>query len=379
MLSLEPWDDVWRRNQYLVDGLLRTDPELRVLYVEPSNDLTHSLLTRRRLVRGGGLRQAPGYEGRLHLLQPDKVLPRAVGPFADLLLRRVVRRAADRVGMIDPVLWVNDPSWAAMAFSRDRPVLYDMTDDWAEAPRAPREHRRIVANDALLSDRSDVVVVCSRGLQATRGRTREVVLIPNAVDVARYRRPAPRPADLPDGPIAMYVGTLHRDRLDVELVVATADAVDAAGGTVVLIGPNALGGADTAALEEYGAVHLLGARPRDDIPAYLQAARVLLVPHVVTPFTESLDPIKLYEYLAVGRPVVSTPVAGFREEASVWVTSVEADDYPAAVVRALRSPADAGAAAASVADWSDRVAAMRDVLYRLWSRVGAPGPEPGSQ
>ena len=46
---------------------------------------------------------------------------------------------------------------------------------------------------------------------------------------------------------------------------------------------------------------------------YLQHADVLVVPHVVTSFTDSLDPIKLYEYQAVGRPVVSTPVAGFRD------------------------------------------------------------------
>ncbi len=41
---------------------------------------------------------------------------------------------------------------------------------------------------------------------------------------------------------------------------------------------------------------LLGARPSADVPAYLQHADVLVVPHIVTPFTDSLDPIKLYEY-----------------------------------------------------------------------------------
>ena len=42
--SLEPWDDVWRRNQFLVDGLLRRDPDLRVLFVEPPSDLVHGAL-----------------------------------------------------------------------------------------------------------------------------------------------------------------------------------------------------------------------------------------------------------------------------------------------------------------------------------------------
>ena len=55
---------------------------------------------------------------------------------------------------------------------------------------------------------------------------------------------------------------------------------------------------------------LLGPRPRDEVIGYLQHADVLVVPHVVTAFTDSLDPIKLYEYQAVGRPVVSTRSRG---------------------------------------------------------------------
>ena len=60
------------------------------------------------------------------------------------------------------------------------------------------------------------------------------------------------------------------------------------------------------------------------MPAYLQHADVLVVPHVVTPFTDSLDPIKLYEYQAAGRPVVSTPVAGFRDAVDELVTVADA-------------------------------------------------------
>ena len=57
-------------------------------------------------------------------------------------------------------------------------------------------------------------------------------------------------------------------------------------------------------------VRLLGPRPYADVPGYLQHADVIVVPHRVDAFTESLDPIKAYECLAVARPVVATPVAG---------------------------------------------------------------------
>ena len=99
---------------------------------------------------------------------------------------------------------------------------------------------------------------------------------------------------------------------------------------------------------------------------YLQHADVLVVPHVVTEFTDSLDPIKLYEYQAVGRPVVSTPVAGFRDADDPRITIASGDAFAAAVAAAVpaasRFPDGADAA---VADWSDRVSAMAAVLRRL--------------
>ena len=108
----------------------------------------------------------------------------------------------------------------------------------------------------------------------------------------------------------------------------------------MLLGPDALEAAQRGALEDAGVV-LLGARPSVEVPAYLQHADVLVVPHVVTPFTDSLDPIKLYEYQAAGRPVVSTPVAGFRDAVDELVTI--ADARRRSLQRSSSSPARAGA------------------------------------
>jgi glycosyltransferase involved in cell wall biosynthesis len=70
------------------------------------------------------------------------------------------------------------------------------------------------------------------------------------------------------------------------------------------------------------------------VPAYLQHADVVIVPHVVTPFTESLDPIKAYECLAVGTPTVATPVAGFRDLGGC-VETAPRERFAAAVGAAL--------------------------------------------
>jgi glycosyltransferase involved in cell wall biosynthesis len=345
--SLEPWDDVWRRNQFLVDGLLRRDPDLRVLFVEPPSDLVYGVL-HGHLPTDPRLRQV---RDRLWALRPLKPLPRRAGPWADRALLTQVRRAAKRLGFAQPTLWVNDSTYAPLA--REWKALYDVTDDWLLARVSERELDRRRRLEAELLWLAKEVVVCSPALVESRGSSRRVSLVPNGVDVEHFRRPRPRPVDLPDAPAAVYVGTLHDERIDVPLVEELARHI-----TVALVGPNALSVASSRVLRLAG-VRILGPRPYADVPAYLQHADVVIVPHLVTPFTESLDPIKAYECLAVGTPAVATPVAGFRDLGGC-VETAPREAFAAAVLRALnrgRTPA-----ALDDATWEARVAAFEALL-----------------
>lgn len=371
VFSLEPWDGTWRRNQYVIHGLLERIPDAKVVFVEPARDHLHELVTSHRTGRSNGMRHHPDYGGRLLLYQPSKWVPRLAGTLADRLLRAGVRRALHKERIEDAVLWVNDPGWAHAVERHNGPSLYDITDDWLAADRSPRELRRVAANEALLFDRCDAVVVCSRGLvERKRSQRPDVALIPNAVDIARYRQPHARPHDLPAPPTAVYAGTLHEDRLDVELTAATARSLAEIAGTLVLVGPAALSPASRAVLEAEPNLRLLGPREHEQVPAYLQHAEVLVVPHIVDDFTDSLDPIKLYEYLAVSRPIVATAVAGFRDEQSgsaIAIASVE--DFGGSVVRTIAHPPPIEAVA--VPSWEDRVDAFRTVLEPLFTRTAA--------
>ena len=370
--SLEAWDGVWRRNQHLVAGLLRRAPDLRVLFVEPATDPLHAALGAGQPRLGRGLRAGPPLDGirpeALWLLEPTKWLPRRVDRRVDERWARQVLRTARSLGMADPVLWVNDPSGSLRVEATTWRSLYDVTDDWTLAERSTAETERIIAQEHVLLARCDEVVVCSPALAASKGALREVTLVSNGVDTAAYLVEHDRPVDLPDGAVAVYVGTLHGDRLDVDLCVDTARALQG-NGHLVLVGPNALATEQRSRLEDAGAV-LLGARPSAEVPAYLQHADVLVVPHVVTPFTDSLDPIKLYEYQAAGRPVVATPVAGFRDVDDDRVTVVDREAFVPAVVAAAghdgpgEEPRSHPGRAAD-ADWSRRVDQVAEVLHRL--------------
>jgi glycosyltransferase involved in cell wall biosynthesis len=206
----------------------------------------------------------------------------------------------------------------------------------------------------------DEVVVCSSALAESRIDRRAVTIIPNAVDVDHFRRPRQRPADLPDSPVVVYVGTLHNARVDVELLLELAAFLRDV--NIALVGPDALQPGLHARLSALPNVALLGARPYADVPGYLQHAEVVIVPHVVSAFTESLDPIKAYESLAIDTPTVATPVAGFRELAPEVVIAERAL-FPEEVARVLKS-GRAREHRIPVPSWHDRGRAFEEVLLR---------------
>jgi glycosyltransferase involved in cell wall biosynthesis len=352
-----------------VDEIVDLEPSLHVLFVAPASDVLHQLRNRRvpTVTRSRLERVHP----RIHVLRPRKWLPRLVGPYADRSLDRQVLDAVGELGLHRPLLWINDASYASLAVQTGWPSLYDITDDWLLFPLTARERKRLEADERILIERSQEVVVCSPELARSRGSTRAVELIPNGVDVELFRSERPRPTDLPSAPVAVYVGSLHTERIDVPLVLDLSRALP--GVAVVLVGPSSLPPTVEAELVAAPNVHLLGSRPYDQVPSYLQHADVVVVPHRVNPFTESLDPIKAYECLAAGRPTVATPVAGFRELGPPVVIA-DRSRFVAATERALESAPPAGLPVefdeTPVPSWQQRAQAMLTVMARA-RRQGA--------
>jgi len=357
VLSLEAWDEVWRRNQLLVDALLRDSPNLRVLFTEPPVPGLRNLLAGKPTC--ASRRTAPS-DARIMLLRPVEWIPdRLLAHLSPQSGQAVVKVARD-VGFDHPVLWINNHSLARFALGTGWPVVYDITDDWLLADLPKKKRRRAELDDELLMRRAAAVVVCSPALARSRSSRRDVVLIPNGVDIAHLTAPQPRPGELGTTPVAVYAGTLHDERLDVPLCCKIADDVPDV--TFIYVGPDSLLTASREALTRRANVRLIGSRPYSVVPAYLQHADVIVIPHVVTPFTESLDPIKARECLAVGTPTVATPVAGFRDLGPpVRVASPQT--FGAAMRDALNDPKQP-APPADLWTWADAAREFRAVLEK---------------
>jgi teichuronic acid biosynthesis glycosyltransferase TuaH len=317
-VSLENWDEVWRRNQFLCAALARRFPGMKILFVGLPKNVTNSL---RRgdfsTLRGDTTWTVPEYPN-ITVTHALKLCPDTIGAgrkINEATMRRQVRAIAKRLGMENSLLWINPHSAVHMAGAMaERGVIYDITDDWTMAPSFSDKVRALtVAQDRALCERADLTVVCSENLEATRrGRCRDLLLLPNGVDHARYAAiPEKTQPGVWPGPVFGYTGTVHGDRFDVDLVAALADAFPQ--GSVVLVGPDHLTAQEKEKLAARKNVHITGQVSYSQIPAVMSHFDVCIVPHVESKFTNSLNPLKLWEYLASGKPVVSTDVAGFRD------------------------------------------------------------------
>jgi UDP-galactopyranose mutase len=189
---------------------------------------------------------------------------------------------------------------------RPRLVAYDCMDELQNFFEAPPELKTL---EAELLVRADVVFAGGRSLfRAKRARRPDTHLVRSGVDRAHFaqsRLPGPCPADqtaiLP--PRLGYFGVID-ERLDFDLIAGLADARP--DWSIVMLGPIVKIDPETA--PRRANLHYLGLRGYMDLPRYIQGWDVALMPFARNAATRYISPTKTLEYLAAGRPVISTPV-----------------------------------------------------------------------
>ncbi|WP_343655941.1 glycosyltransferase [Cupriavidus sp.] len=228
---------------------------------------------------------------------------------------------------------VQHPFWldSARSIPRSR-MVYDCMDH--------HEGFGNVAPDILeaekgLISQSDVLVVTSDWLRdACHGKSRNIFTIRNACDFTHFNtRPAEHYKDRNGRQIIGYYGAIA-EWFDVELVRKVALAFPDA--LVLLIG------ADTCdvrgKLADVGNVEFLGEVPYTKLPYYLYAFDVCLLPFRVIDLTLATNPVKVYEYLCSGKPVVSVDLPEMRQFGELVRTAADGDAFVEQCRQALAAP-----------------------------------------
>ncbi|WP_324751277.1 UDP-galactopyranose mutase [Sphingomonas sp. LY54] len=185
-------------------------------------------------------------------------------------------------------------------------TVYDCMDELANFRFAPPQ---LLELERELFAAADVVFTGGYSLyEAKKDRHPNVHPFPSSVDRAHFaqaRAGGKQPADQAEiaGPRLGFYGVVD-ERMDLELVAALADAHPE--WSIVMVGPVVK--IDPADLPQRANIHYLGGKQYDELPAYLGGWDVALMPFAINDSTKFISPTKTPEYLAGGRPVVSTPI-----------------------------------------------------------------------
>lgn len=362
-------------NQHQLMGRLAAEND--VLFVESLGLRRPQLAGRdlsrlwRRLKRGlRGARPAP--EG-LQVLSP-LVLPlhskEAVRRLNRWLLRRQVKRAARKLGMSDPILWAYVPQAEAVNDILDPGlVVYHCVDDVAAQKGVDADSFREA--EERFARRADLVLASAPAL-AERMRTLSdhVLYAPNVADTRTFATALePGPVDpaldaLPH-PRLVFQGAIVATKLDVPLLAQVAELRPE--WSIVLVGPRGAGDptGDLSPLDTAPNIHMIGPRPADDLPQVLRGADIGLIPYAINDLTRSVFPMKVYEYLAAGLPVLATPLPALDGVEAIKTVS-SAEELVVAAERELAADSQevrrARSQAAASHSWEARLEEIEQAL-----------------
>lgn len=344
-ISSIDWDFIWQGHQEIMSTLAAQGH--RVLFLENTGVRAPRLRDLPR-VRSRIRNWRRGTEGfreerqRLFVYSP-MILPFPYSRVAlwinRWLLLRSLRRWMRVAGFSRPVVWTFLPTPLALDLIQELdPALtvYYCIDDLASSSPAAR---RISKPEVQLFRRADLVFVTSEKLRARAAQfARRVHLFPFGVSYGKFERVREGsdeiPADLKElpHPVAGYVGGVHQ-WVDQDLIAETAARLPEM--SFALVGPPQV---DVSRLARCPNVHLLGARPHDEVPRYIKGFSVGMVPYHLSEYTAHVYPTKLSEYLAMGVPVVATDLAEIRRfndgNGDMVDVAADADAFAAAIRRA---------------------------------------------
>jgi glycosyltransferase involved in cell wall biosynthesis len=285
-----------------------------------------------------------------------------------LVLGPFVRRLPQPVA-----LWVYDPASAWLVGGlRESLAVYDCVDDYVEQAGDNPSRRALAAEaDEHATRHADVVFTTTRGLQAEKELLNDhVYLARNAADAALFRSAADGTIAAPElsslaRPVLGFVGSLTKGKVDFPLLTELATRNPS--WSFVLVGPErADAGAELAGLRALENVTWVGPKAQSDLPRYVAAFDVALIPYRTTAYTKNCFPLKLYEYLAAGKPVVASGLPELLGMEPDVVVADNADAFEAAVHAGLKASTGRDvarrAAAADQNTWDLKTARLLEIV-----------------
>lgn len=345
--STVSWDYLWQRHHHVMSRFARAGN--RVLYVEPLGVRMVRWRDARRIVTRLQNRRRAGKRGVRQVMPNLWVVDPIVNPLQEIefvhrrnvnALTRQVESALAQLGGGEPILWTYVPTRLAydvITRLAHKLVVYECVDAMTENVKGV--FASFAASEEKLLRRADLVIVTSRALLERQLAFNSAThYVPHGVEYELFADDtAPEPPTLTaiPRPRLVFFGTID-ERIDFELVAQLAARHPA--WQIIFLGVVTT---NISALQKFPNVHFLGHIAHDALPAHLRHADVLLMPYCLSAYAQYMYPAKLFECLAVGKPLVASALPVFQEFRAVVDVASDAEEFERHVQRAIEHGADA--------------------------------------
>ncbi len=313
------WDFLWQRPQQVMSRLSGNN---KVLFVD------HFILT--------GGKYTPGFSGQTHLRQINSNLFVLSIRYASK--RQFVRIIGDVCQSLDihrPVIWVYYPTVVSVLDEFDYSLLcYDCVDDFRSFSWTPGS---FAFNEEKLIQKSDLVFVTAKRLKKLKERENsEIYLVPNGADERHFNKALDKSLPVHDEikvlkkPVIGFIGAIYEW---VDLALVQNMCRERPEWSFVLVGPVSK---DVPNASRPRNLYFMGRKDYGILPRIIKGFDVCIIPFKVNSLTECTNPIKLYEYLAAGKPVVSTPIPEVTGYNEVVKTASTAGEFIKAVEESIK-------------------------------------------
>jgi len=345
-LSSSQWDSpTWVNPQHLMYRLSQYN---RILYVEPismrfpstkKSDISKIIYRIKEWFRGirtvrKNLWIYSPIVIPLHHIKPVRILNR-------LFLKISLRTIQKHLHLHTPILWIFLPTGVDLIGSfGEKLVVYHCVDQYSANPGVNK--KSITEFEHRLLKKADLVFTTSKSLYNDKKTlNKNTFYFPNVADVTHFKKVLNNTTEIPEdlkkmpSPIVGFWGAVTGYKIDLKLIAFVADKLP--GVSFVLLGPVGTGDPNTniSLLEGKKNIYLFGPRDYKKLPGYLKGFDICFIPFKLNETTQNVFPMKFFEYLSAGKPVVSTDLPSLRDYSSYCYLARNSEEFVQKIKKAL--------------------------------------------
>lgn len=295
--------------------MIRLARYFRVLYIEPAADLCFLLRNPRFLLRLFRRRDSNNLSKLIPIILPFENRFTAIKKINQKLFISQIRWLLKQNPYGPTILWLFSPKdYYLIGYLKEKKLYFHVTDDYSAFPDKSGLGSRwqIRTQENYILKNAKRVFVTSPYLATLKSQwSSKIELIPNVADVKHFEKARSEITTVPPDiacisrPVVGFIGAIDYFKVDFDLIKFCAKRNGDL--SFVLIGPIGRGdNTEPNSLPRENNICYLGEKPYSHLPNYLKVFDVCMIPYRLTDYTRACFPLKLYEYLAAGKPVVST-------------------------------------------------------------------------